>query len=134
MPSRRQCVIKRLKPLSNRPDIVQIVQQRFTREAVVLETVGKGHSQIPDLYAYFEEAGQFYLVQEWIEGAPLLAHTSQVWSEERVTEMLISALDALGHVQRYSQIWCMRQNQATFFSSESAIAFFISPIRTPSMN
>ncbi|MEL7351630.1 MAG: tetratricopeptide repeat protein [Cyanobacteria bacterium J06560_5] len=98
MPSRRQCVIKRLKPLSNRPDIVQIVQQRFTREAVVLETVGKGHSQIPDLYAYFEEAGQFYLVQEWIEGAPLLAHTSQVWSEERVTEMLISALDALGHV------------------------------------
>ncbi|MEO0707952.1 MAG: hypothetical protein AAF050_20130 [Cyanobacteria bacterium J06649_5] len=47
-----------------------------------------------------------------------------------MTELLQQAIAEM----RYSQIWCMRQNQATFFSSESAIAFFISPIRTPSMN
>lgn len=98
MPSRRQCVIKQLKPVSDRPEIIQLVQQRFAREAAVLETVGKGHSQIPDLYAYFEEKGQFYLVQEWIEGEPLLAHASEVWAEDKVRTLLVSSLDALGHV------------------------------------
>ncbi|MEL6816795.1 MAG: serine/threonine-protein kinase, partial [Cyanobacteria bacterium J06598_3] len=100
MPSRRQCVIKQLKPVSARPEVMQLVQQRFAREAAVLESVGKGHSQIPDLYAYFEENGQFYLVQEWVEGAPLIARASEAWPEARVVALLRSALDALGHVHK----------------------------------
>ena len=68
MPSRRQCVIKQLKPMNDRPEVFKIVKERFSREAAVLEAVSKGNHQVPDLYAYFEEGGQFYLVQEWIEG------------------------------------------------------------------
>lgn len=71
MPSLRRCVIKQLKPMSDRPEVFALVQQRFAREAAVLEAVSKGIEQIPDLYAYFSDQGQFYLVQEWIEGAPL---------------------------------------------------------------
>jgi serine/threonine protein kinase/tetratricopeptide (TPR) repeat protein len=105
MPSLRRCVIKQLKPMSDRPSIFALLQQRFDREAAVLEAVGKGHSQIPDLYAYFSEHGQFYLVQEWIEGQPLSAIPLEgsaiapsTWTEERVNALLIDTLGALAHV------------------------------------
>ncbi len=98
MPSQRRCVIKQLKPVSDRPEVFDLVRQRFDREAAVLEAVGKGHSQIPDLYAYFEEKGQFYLVQEWIEGQPLSSLVSNPWSEEQVRSLLIHLVDPLSHV------------------------------------
>ncbi len=71
MPSRRKCVIKQLKPVTHNPQIYQVIQDRFKREAAILEKLGNGNNQIPQLYAYFEENGQFYLVQEWIEGETL---------------------------------------------------------------
>ena len=98
MPSRRRCVIKQLKPMSDRPEVFALVQQRFSREAAVLERVGKGHDRIPDLYAYFSEAGQFYLVQEWIEGKSLTQMSQQDWSERRVRQLMVDILDALKHV------------------------------------
>ena len=111
MPSLRQCVIKQLKPMSDRPEVFALVQQRFSREAAVLEAVGKGHSQIPDLYAYFSESGRFYLVQEWVEGKPLSALVkpprggiAPPWSEDRVIQLLIDALDALKHIHSHKII------------------------------
>src|SRR3569832_1299670 len=68
MPSGRRCVIKQLKPVANNLQIYQLVQERFQREAAILEELGGGTTQIPKLYAYFSEKGQFYLVQEYIEG------------------------------------------------------------------
>jgi serine/threonine-protein kinase len=66
MPSQRRCVVKQLKPQTANPQEIQLVQNRFVREAAILEDVGKSHAQIPDLYAFFVEGDQFYLVQEWI--------------------------------------------------------------------
>ena len=100
MPSRRKCVIKQLKPMSDRPGIFAIIQQRFSREAAVLESVSKGSDQIPDLYAYFSEGDQFYLVQEWVEGQPLSAVPQNTWTEERVNQLVIDALKALSHVHQ----------------------------------
>lgn len=48
-----------------------IIRERFEREAAVLETLAQQQPQIPELHAYFCEAGEFYLVQEWIEGETL---------------------------------------------------------------
>ena len=59
MPSRRKCVIKQLKPIANNPQIYQLVQERFQREAAILETLGDANSQIPKLYAYFAEKRAF---------------------------------------------------------------------------
>lgn len=98
MPSRRKCVIKQLKPMSDRPSVFAIIQQRFSREAAVLEAVSKGSDQIPNLYAYFAQGDQFYLVQEWVEGQPLSAVPQKLWTEESVSELLINALKALAHV------------------------------------
>jgi len=71
MPSKRLCVIKQLKPATNDPTACQIIKDRFVREAAVLETMGKSCDQIPELYSFFEDAGEFYLVQEYIEGQTL---------------------------------------------------------------
>jgi serine/threonine protein kinase, bacterial len=94
MPSQRCCVVKQLKPVSNDPEIYQIIQQRFAREAAVLEKLGGKSPQIPRLYAYFAENGQFYLVQEWIEGITLTKKVQQLGllGESFVREILESLL------------------------------------------
>ncbi|MCX5982065.1 MULTISPECIES: YARHG domain-containing protein [Nostocales] len=61
MPSQRRCVIKQLKPIQNNTQIYQLVQERFQREAAILEQLGSTSNQIPSLYAYFQFNDQFYL-------------------------------------------------------------------------
>jgi len=39
------------------------------------------------LYAYFEEGGQLYLVQEWIEGQPLSKLVKEDWSEAQARSL-----------------------------------------------
>ncbi|MBW4575908.1 MAG: YARHG domain-containing protein [Aphanothece sp. CMT-3BRIN-NPC111] len=100
MPSGRRCVIKQLKPVTSNPLIYQVVQERFGREAAILEELGEGSTQIPKLYAYFSENGQFYLVQEWIEGVTLKSKMQQkgALSENMVREILESLLPVLDYV------------------------------------
>ncbi len=100
MPSSRRCVLKQLKPVTNNPQIYQLVQARFQREAAILEELGEGSTQIPKLYAYFSEEGQFYLVQEWIPGKNLTQKMVQEGqlSESSVKEILKSILPVLDYV------------------------------------
>ncbi|MBK7597498.1 MAG: hypothetical protein IPJ07_02840 [Acidobacteria bacterium] len=60
MPSARKCVVKQLKPSTNDPKVWQIIQDRFQREAAILEVLGKANHQIPELYAYFTENDKFF--------------------------------------------------------------------------
>ncbi len=100
IPSLRRCVIKQLKPIQNNPQIYELVQQRFRREAAILEELGDGSSQIPRLYAYFSENSLFYLVQEYIEGQTLTAKIQHqgLMSETSVKELLNSILPVLDYV------------------------------------
>ena len=100
MPSRRRCIIKMLKPRHDNPQIYQIVQERFHREAAVLEELGEKNNQIPRLYDKFEEAGQFYLVQEWIQGQTLGNKLQQegILSESTVKDILLNILPVLEYV------------------------------------
>jgi serine/threonine protein kinase len=66
-PSKRQCVIKRLKPKTDDAATWEIIKERFEREAAILEKLGEESSQIPSLKAYFDENHEFYLVQDWTE-------------------------------------------------------------------
>ena len=78
----RQCVVKQFLPAGDlSPTQLQLAQDLFEREAVVLEEIGSQHDQIPDLFAFFPvivpglQANQphqfFYLVQEYIDGENL---------------------------------------------------------------
>jgi serine/threonine-protein kinase len=100
MPSGRYCVVKLLKPANHDPTTHQIIQERFQREAAILEELGEGQSQIPSLYAYFESGGEFYLVQEYIEGKTLNQQLQQqgLFSESRVRELLIHLLPTLAYI------------------------------------
>ena len=103
-PSRARCVIKQLKPVVSRSEVFAIIQQRFGREAAVLESLGSSHSQIPDLYAYFEEHSHFYLVQEWMEGSPLSEVSRIPWSEQQIHRLLVDTLEVLVHVHNQNII------------------------------
>jgi len=106
MPSRRQCVIKQLKPLTTNPHIYQLVQERFQREAAILEELGEGNPQIPKLYAYFAIEGQFYLVQEYIEGQTLSQAVQITGSlnESVVQDVLMSLLPVLDYVHSHRMV------------------------------
>jgi serine/threonine protein kinase, bacterial len=101
MPSARECVLKQLKPVNNNPQMADMVQTRFQREAAILEHLGE-HDQIPRLYAYFSEADRFYLVEEYVEGDTLTqkVHREGPQSEAMIRSMLISLLPAMVHVHQ----------------------------------
>lgn len=100
LPSRRRFVIKELKPIAHDPDTSKLIQQRFEREATILESLGEKSDQIPKLYAYFPENGKFYLVQEWIEGQTLsnIIESKGKLNETVVREILVSLLSVLDYV------------------------------------
>ncbi|MGB3641455.1 MAG: IMS domain-containing protein [Rivularia sp. (in: cyanobacteria)] len=100
MPSKRKCVIKQLKPVEDNPQIYQLVQERFQREAALLEELSDGKNQIPQLYAYFTDEEQFYLIQEYIEGDTLTKKVQQegAISEASVKEILINILPVLDYI------------------------------------
>ncbi|MBD2677048.1 MULTISPECIES: protein kinase domain-containing protein [Nostoc] len=100
MPSKRRCVVKQLRPIHNNPQIYQIVQERFQREAAILEELGGANDQIPALYAYFSSGGEFYLVQEWVEGDTLTAKFQKqgLFSEAAAFELFLNILPVLDYV------------------------------------
>jgi len=102
MPSQRLCVMKQLKPVTGNPQMLQLLQARFAREAAILEDLGDPIDRIPKLYAYFESAGQFYLVQEWIEGVTLTekVELDGPSREREVRSILLSLLSLLELVHR----------------------------------
>ncbi len=100
MPSNRRCVIKQLKPVADNPQMYELLQQRFHREAAVLETLGEESRYIPKLYANFAENGLFYLVQEWIDGLTLTETIERdgKWNENAVRQLMTSILQTLIYV------------------------------------
>ena len=104
LPDRTKCVVKQLTPSDPRPQVFQIAKELFEKEARTLQRLGE-HDRIPRLFAYFEENGQFYLVQEYIEGYDL---TKEIYSgnfnENRTVQLLIEILEALKYVHRQNAI------------------------------
>lgn len=88
--------------MQDNPQINQLVQERFQREAAILEKLGNEHSQIPQLYAYFygQTDQQFYLVQEWIDGDTLSSIIQQqgLLAEAEVRRLLIAMLPVFDFV------------------------------------
>ncbi len=100
LPSRRRCVIKQFKPATSDPNLLPHLQERFGREASILERVGEEHSQIPKLYAYFVEDEQFYLVQELVDGQTLgqKVRTEGPLKSVVVREIISSLLEILDYL------------------------------------
>jgi WD40 repeat protein len=104
-PGRPTCVVKHLQPNTDNPQLLLTIQRLFSVEADTLEKLGQ-HPQIPQLLAYFEENGEFYLVQEFIPGRSLSQEllSSQPWRTEQVIELLREILNILAFVHGHGVI------------------------------
>jgi serine/threonine-protein kinase len=97
------CVVKELIK-SSTPEIN--TEERFKKEAAILFKLGKTHSQIPELYDFFEENRKFYLVQEYIDGQDLSYEitSGQEWSEAEVIHLIEEILEVLSFVHEQNVI------------------------------
>lgn len=65
----RFCVVKEMLPYFTTPAERQQAEQNFEREARLLASLR--NPRIPQVYAYFIENNNYYLVMEWVEGENL---------------------------------------------------------------
>jgi serine/threonine protein kinase len=95
LPNQPACVVKQLKLQLLKPQELAIAKRLFDSEAATLHNLGI-HDQIPRLFAHFEQDGEFYLVQEFIEGATLDSEigAGKQWNQSK----LISGLRDILHV------------------------------------
>lgn len=134
-PRLRYCVVKQFLPAGSlSPTQMQLAQDLFEREAVVLEDIGHQHEQIPDLFAFFplpvsgSQPGQqdqfFYIVQEYIDGQNLEEELDQKgkFSEPEALEVLREILKILKFVHNRGIIHrdikpsnIMRDRQGKFY-------------------
>jgi serine/threonine protein kinase len=102
LPGRPHCVVKHFQPKDSNPAILPIAKSLFDREAEVLYQLGNDHDQIPRLFAHFNEDGDFYLVQEFIDGHALTQEIvpGQRLSEKAVLNLLKEILEVLSFVHQ----------------------------------
>ena len=106
LPDNKPCVVKHLKPRNKDELTLQAAKKLFPREAEVLNKLGEEHRQIPRLLAHFEENGEFYLVQEFIEGKDLSQEifAGKKLPESEVIQILDQLLDILAFVHQQNAI------------------------------
>ncbi len=102
------CVVKEIKPpQANCPEVLQQAKQQFHKEVEALRLLGKD-SRIPEYYDSFQdrENGNFYLVQEYVEGHPLNQEfaTGTQWNEEKTVNLLREILEILMWVHQNNVI------------------------------
>jgi len=106
LPGHPECVVKHLKPKGLKPADLPIAKRLFDTEAETLHKLGKLHDQIPSLFAHFEENGEFYLVQDFIEGHDLTKELilGQKSSESHTIKLLHDILEVLAIVHQQNVI------------------------------
>jgi serine/threonine protein kinase len=106
LPGQPHCVVKHFHPKDPNPAILPIAKSLFDREAEVLYQLGNDHDQIPRLFAHFHEDGDFYLVQEFIDGHALTQEIlpGQRLSENAVLNLLKEILEVLVFVHQHNII------------------------------
>lgn len=105
-PNSPQCVVKQLRPLSQDSNTLENARRLFEREGEILERLGHQSPQIPQLFAYFEENSNFYLVEEFIQGHTLNQEIvpGQPLTEEQVIRLLEEVLEILVFIHSHRVI------------------------------
>ncbi|MBD1883340.1 serine/threonine-protein kinase [Microcoleus vaginatus] len=95
-PGEPQCFVKHLRPGTTEPKLINTTRRLFQKEAEVLERLGQ-HDQIPQLFAYFEENEEFFLVESFVAGHSLSTEIvpGKPLSEEKMISLLKELLEIL---------------------------------------
>lgn len=105
-PGQPRCVVKQLRPQREfSADEWQDARRLFDQEADTLERLGR-HDQIPLLLAHLEENGNFYIIQDFIEGRTLRDELQSVkrLPESEVITLLHQGLTVLSYVHQQGVI------------------------------
>ncbi|MBD2178338.1 DUF4101 domain-containing protein [Pseudanabaena sp. FACHB-1998] len=105
IPNEPLCVVKHLKPASSDREYLKIASRLFTSEAQILAQLGN-HDRLPRLLAYFDQAGEFYLVEEFIEGRSLELELVRGYRlpENQVIQILDDLLSILEYIHSHGVI------------------------------
>jgi formylglycine-generating enzyme required for sulfatase activity/tRNA A-37 threonylcarbamoyl transferase component Bud32 len=103
LPGNPYCVVKHLKPKTSDSFILDIARRLFNTEAKVLYELGKLHDCIPSLSAHFEENGEFYFVQDFINGHEL--------SKELIPGKKLSEVYAISLLKNVLEILVVAHNK-----------------------
>ncbi|MFZ4729126.1 MAG: pentapeptide repeat-containing protein [Pseudanabaena sp.] len=97
LPGFPSCVVKQLRPNTQSASVMKMARELFEREAFTLGKIGS-HPQIPRLLDYFEEDGNFYLVQEFVDGETLKQEFERrgIFNEIEIRKILAEIFPALG--------------------------------------
>ncbi len=103
-PGHPTCVVKQFRPKFSDATLLDNARRQFNVEAETLEQLGR-HDQIPRLLAYFEEGGDFFLVQEFIKGHSLSSEIQAgIFTEAQVITLLEDLLNVLAFVHDHQVI------------------------------
>lgn len=94
----RYCVVKQLELSQTNPDAHRTAIDLFAREAKTLAKLD--HAQIPKLLDYFEENGQFYLIQDFVLGKDLEKEVKKggIYQESSAKQFLRKMLPVLQYI------------------------------------
>ena len=96
----KPCAVKELLPDPHATPEEQVqAAEQFRREAAILAHLS--HPNLPNVYDYFEEGGQFYLVMDYIEGETLaerLRRSPQGLPPEEVVSWALQLCDVLEYL------------------------------------
>lgn len=100
-PHRPKVVVKHLKPQISDESTLKFAGELFHQEAEILYRLGR-HPNIPSLVAHFTENGEFYLVQEFIEGHTLDKEFlgGKRYNQHEIIQLLGQILEILSFVHR----------------------------------
>jgi|GEM_PF-1408228 len=104
--SSQRYIIKKFRPILGNPQ-AKAIRELFYREASVLKLLSGENVQIPQLYEYFMDGEDFYLVREWISGITLeqkVQHQGKL-PENEVIEILSSILSVLKYIHNYGIVY-----------------------------
>ncbi|MGA9383335.1 MAG: CHASE2 domain-containing serine/threonine-protein kinase [Phormidium sp.] len=105
IPDSAICVVKHLMPARRDPKFLEVARRLFQTEARILEVLGQ-HEQIPTLMDYIEKEGEFYLVEEYVEGNSLSEELpiDGRWKETEVIDLLEDILPILDFIHQHHVI------------------------------
>ena len=100
-PGHPECIVKQLHVPAERFTELSAVRKLFQTEANGLSRL-ETHDCIPQLLAHFEEEGEFYFVQEKIDGHSLAEELASPvpWSDQKVVALLNDLLSTLEHLHK----------------------------------
>ncbi|MBS1796093.1 MAG: protein kinase [Acidobacteria bacterium] len=97
--TRPRVVVKHLRPMIADGEALELAGRLFQQEAEILYRLG-GHPNIPSLIAHFKERGEFFLVQEFIEGHTLDRELAagKKFNQKEIVQLLGQVLEILSFV------------------------------------